>query len=74
MQNSKRKAAYNSTYPKGGVSCSKDSFVVNHPPRRIKCWQTVFVFEIRFFAKRPTVYKLYFTIDYLSTKTVEWLN
>ena len=21
--------AYNSTYPKGGVSCSKDSFVVN---------------------------------------------
>jgi hypothetical protein len=24
--------AYNSTYPKGGFSCSKDSFVVNHPP------------------------------------------
>ncbi len=23
---------YNSTYPKGGFSCSKDSFVVNHPP------------------------------------------
>ena len=23
-----RKAAHNSTYPKGGVSCSKDSFVV----------------------------------------------
>jgi hypothetical protein len=25
----RRKAAHNSTYPKGGVSCSKDSFVVN---------------------------------------------
>jgi len=25
----KRKAATNSTYPKGGVSCPKDSFVVN---------------------------------------------
>ena len=24
-----RRAACNSTYPKGGVSCSKDSFVVN---------------------------------------------
>jgi hypothetical protein len=24
-----RKAVANSTYPKGGVSCSKDSFVVN---------------------------------------------
>jgi hypothetical protein len=22
-------AAYKSTYPKGGVSCSKDSFVIN---------------------------------------------
>jgi len=25
----KRSPAYNSTYPKGGISCSKDSFVVN---------------------------------------------
>jgi hypothetical protein len=25
----RRRAAHNSTYPKGGVSCSKDSFVVN---------------------------------------------
>jgi len=33
-----RKTAYNSTYPKGGVSCSKDSFVVN---------QTL-VFQIKF--------------------------
>jgi len=24
----KKKAAHNSTYPKGGVSCSKDRFVV----------------------------------------------
>ena len=24
-----RKTAYNSTYPKGGVLCSKDRFVVN---------------------------------------------
>jgi hypothetical protein len=28
MQNSKRKAAYNSTYPKGGVLSPLDSFVV----------------------------------------------
>ncbi len=35
------KAAYNSTYPKGGVSCSKESFVVN---------QTL-VFQIKFCGK-----------------------
>jgi len=34
---------YNSTYPKGGVSCSKDSFVVN---------QTL-VFQIKFCGKNP---------------------
>jgi hypothetical protein len=45
MQNSKRKAAYNSTYPKGGVSCSKDSFVVN---------QTL-VFQINFCGKSPAL-------------------
>jgi hypothetical protein len=33
--------AYNSTYPKGGFSCSKDSFVVN---------QTL-VFQIKFCGK-----------------------
>ena len=33
----------NSTYPKGGVSCSKDSFVVN---------QTL-VFQIKFCGKSP---------------------
>jgi hypothetical protein len=30
-----RKAAGNSTYPKGGALCSKDRIEVNHPPRLI---------------------------------------
>ena len=38
-----RKTTSNSTYPKGGVSCSKDSFVVN---------QTL-VFQIKFCGKNP---------------------
>lgn len=38
-------AAANSTYPKGGVSCSKDSFVVN---------QTL-VFQINFCGKNPAL-------------------
>jgi hypothetical protein len=38
-------AAANSTYPKGGVSCSKDSFVVN---------QTL-VFQIKFCGKSPAL-------------------
>ncbi len=38
-----RTPACNSTYPKGGVSCSKDSFVVN---------QTL-VFQIKFCGKNP---------------------
>ena len=37
--------AANSTYPKGGVSCSKDSFVVN---------QTL-VFQIKFYVKSPAL-------------------
>jgi hypothetical protein len=37
--------AYNSTYPKGGVSCFKDSFVVN---------QTL-VFQIKFCGKSPAL-------------------
>ena len=41
----KGKAATNSTYPKGGVSCSKDSFVVN---------QTL-VFQIKFCGKSPAL-------------------
>jgi hypothetical protein len=40
-----RRAACNSTYPKGGVSCSKDSFVVN---------QTL-VFQIKFCGKSPAL-------------------
>jgi len=35
----------NSTYPKGGVSCSKDSFVVNR----------TFVFQIKFCDKSPAL-------------------
>ncbi len=35
----------NSTYPKGGVSCSKDSFVVNH----------TLVFQIKFCGKSPAL-------------------
>lgn len=36
---------YNSTYPKGGVTCSKDSFVVN---------QTL-AFQIKFCGKSPAL-------------------
>ena len=39
------KTTANSTYPKGGVSCSKDSFVVN---------QTL-VFQIKFCGKSPAL-------------------
>jgi len=41
----KRTAAANSTYPKGGVSCSKDSFVVNGS----------LVFQIKFCGKSPAL-------------------
>jgi hypothetical protein len=44
-QASEEKTPYNSTYPKGGVSCSKDSFVVN---------QTL-VFQIKFCGKSPAL-------------------
>ena len=40
-----RTTGYNSTYPKGGVSCSKDSFVVN---------QTL-GFQIKFCGKIPAL-------------------
>ncbi|AMS25699.1 hypothetical protein AEM51_00380 [Bacteroidetes bacterium UKL13-3] len=36
---------FNSTYPKGGVSCSKDSFVVNQ----------ILVFQIKFCGKSPAL-------------------
>jgi hypothetical protein len=45
MQTSK-KTPYNSTFQKGGVSCSKDSFVVN---------QTL-VFQIKFCGKSPALW------------------
>ncbi len=45
METSGEKAAYNSTYPKGGFSCSKDSFVVN---------QTI-DFQIKFCGKNPAL-------------------
>jgi hypothetical protein len=35
----------NSIYPKGGVSCSKDSFVVNQ----------ALVFQIKFYGKSPAL-------------------
>jgi hypothetical protein len=41
----RKKPAYNSTYPKGGVACSKVSFVVN---------QTL-VFQIKFCGKSPAL-------------------
>ncbi|MEI7979305.1 MAG: hypothetical protein WCI53_10710 [Bacteroidota bacterium] len=43
--NKTESTAYNSTYPKGGVSCSKDSFVVNHP--------LASGFQIKFCGKSP---------------------
>jgi hypothetical protein len=39
--------SFNSTYPKGGVSYSKDSFVVNHPPAG--------GFQIKFCGKSPAL-------------------
>jgi hypothetical protein len=41
------KTAYNSTFAIGGVSCSKDSFVVNHPPAG--------GFQIKFCGKSPAL-------------------
>jgi hypothetical protein len=40
-----RTTGYNSTYPKGGVSCSKDSLVVNQ----------ILVFQIKFCGKSPAL-------------------
>ena len=41
----KIKTPYNSTYPKGGVLSSKDSFAVNQ----------TFVFQIKFYGKSPAL-------------------
>jgi hypothetical protein len=43
--NSNKTTVYNITYPKGGVLCSKDSYVVN---------QTL-VFQIKFCGKSPVL-------------------
>jgi hypothetical protein len=45
IQRTETKTPYNSTYPKGGVSCSKDSLVVN---------QTL-VFQIKHCGKSPAL-------------------
>ena len=45
LETRQRKTPYSSTYPKGGVSCYKDSFVVN---------QTL-VFQIKFCGKSPAL-------------------
>jgi len=44
-QESKAKCAANSNSPKGGVSCSKDSFVVNK----------TLVFQIKFCGRNPAL-------------------
>ncbi|NCP83827.1 MAG: hypothetical protein COS19_07450 [Flavobacteriaceae bacterium CG02_land_8_20_14_3_00_34_13] len=44
-KNSERSTATNSTYPKGGVSCSKDSFMVNG----------TLVFQIKFCGESPAL-------------------
>jgi hypothetical protein len=41
----KEQQRHNSTYPKGGVSCSKDTFVVNES----------LVFQIKFCGKSPAL-------------------
>ncbi len=43
--NRRRTTTGNSSYPKGGVSCSKDSFVVNQ----------ILVFQIKFCGKSPAL-------------------
>ncbi|MBA3986318.1 MAG: hypothetical protein H0X63_07065 [Flavobacteriales bacterium] len=45
LYSTERRAATNSTYPKGGVSFSKDSFVVNGS----------LVFQIKFCGKSPAL-------------------
>ncbi len=45
QQRTTKNTAHNSTYPKGGVSCFKDSFVVNGSS----------VFQIKFCGKSPAL-------------------
>ncbi len=44
MTNKNEQQPANSTYPKSGVSCSKDSFVIN----------LTFAFQIKFVVKVPS--------------------
>jgi hypothetical protein len=46
----KEQRGHNRTYPKGGVLCSKVSFVVNHPPKG--------VFQIKFSTKNRCLRKV----------------
>ena len=48
----KEQRRYNSTYPKGGVSCSKNSFVVN---QSLVFSASIFVVKIATFAKPKNV-------------------
>jgi hypothetical protein len=45
LNNGRRTTGYNSTYPKGGVSCSKDSFVGKGSS----------VFQIKFCGESPAL-------------------
>ena len=53
LNNGRRTTGYNSTYPKGGVSCSKDSLVVNGS----LVFQIKFCGEIATFAIASTRYR-----------------
>jgi len=59
----RRRAAHNSTYPKGGVSCSKDSFVVN---------QTL-VFQIKFCGKSPALRVAAKRVCHASTNNYQYI-
>lgn len=54
------RAAHNGTYPKGGVSCSKDSFVVNCIKRCIRAPQGRSQKLLR--AYRSLLFVLYITL------------
>jgi hypothetical protein len=59
----RQKTTHNSTYPKGRVSCSKDSFVVN---------QTL-VFQIKYCGKSPALWGSCKTLAIIF-KIIEKLN
>ena len=53
LNNGRRTTGYNSTYPKGGVWCSKDSLVVNGS----LVFQIKFCGENRHLRQAPTRYR-----------------